>query len=316
MKRLDTARSTLRAAKGPKAKKKASAELQAATAEVERLSAGTVTSKMPPSKADDDDDDDDDGDDDEDEDEEDEDEDEEEEEDEDEEEEEEEDEDEDEDEEDEEEEKSAKSEEEKCAKSVKSLKRKLASAHSAKAKAAARTKLVAARAKLAAVRAHSARRAASSSNKLASLVAKLTGERDPKRAIGRLAAIVDANKTLVSDVKKLKASHAKNRLDALVERGRRSKKITPGNEKAIREMASQYGYEAAKAMVTAMTPALGPDYMSPLEEEGGAALLATPMMLKLWASVGHDVKDPKVVQALLAEHKTNLADQARILKGN
>lgn len=124
------------------------------------------------------------------------------------------------------------------------------------------------------------------------LVRSLTGKAKVREAAGVLSAHRDAAAHATKHgerLAKIEAERTRDKIKALIAKGEKSHKITPGNRDKAKAIAKEYGVKALAAFIDAAAPAIDTSVLELSEEIGGVQVTADQK--KMWTAMGIAEKD-------------------------
>jgi phage I-like protein len=141
------------------------------------------------------------------------------------------------------------------------------------------------------------------------MVKQLSGAATIKEAMGWLdakaLALKDANKT-AARVARLEKSHTADKIAKMIADGKAAHKITPGNEKRVREGAAEHGVKWLKAFLGATDPVISTREHSPDTDLAlPKGVKATADQVKIWKKMGFNAEK---IAELSAQYDQEIAD--------
>lgn len=133
-------------------------------------------------------------------------------------------------------------------------------------------------------------------------LATLTGQKSARGILGALTAQAEsASKTtkLEAEVAQLTKDSKADKIERLIDEGKKARKVTPGNEAKVRKFAAEHGSKALKAYLEASAPAVADESAPAPETVPG--LHVTPDAQKIWAKSGLNSKQMEAAAQKLAE---------------
>jgi hypothetical protein len=203
-------------------------------------------------------------------------------------------------------------EEKKAAKAaVSSAKRALAKATTAKARRIATARLATARA--------GAKAMAARPSALLAMCQRLTGKTDEREIIGALTGALSTAKAAPKTAKRLERlekTQRAARVETLIRAGYAARKVTPGNEAAVRAIAAEFGTKALRAHLEAAPAAIGEESEMPDPRGPTTADAISSDQRKIWAAQGLNEDEMLKAASALAMRQQMIARMNGAAKGN